>query len=229
MSTAPFEPALRAIGARYLPYASPLVDTLATWPRRTEQLSWLLTRTTAEVLASSLATFRAERPDYIVTDSVAPWGHWTGQILNVPVVTSTSTFAFNRHVLALAAARDARPKSAGVLWSKLHHLGKAALLARRLRRTHRVPGIGPVGSVMGHSMLNLVYTSRLFQPRAETFDDRYQFIGPGLETTAVAPAAPGHRRIRDRLSMSRWARCSPNASTSTRSASTRSRTSRCGS
>ncbi len=128
--------------------------------------------------------------DYVITDSVAPWGQWTGQILRVPVVTSITTFAFNRHVLALAASRGARPKSAALLWSKLQHIGKAALLARRLRRTHGVPGIGPIESVMGHSALNLVYTSRLFQPRADTFDERYQFIGPGLDAAGPEAGPP---------------------------------------
>ncbi len=146
-------------------------------------------KATAEVLAAHLPAIRADTPDYVITDSVAPWGQWIGQMLRVPVVTSITTFAFNRHVLALAASRGARPKSAALLWSKLHHVGKAALLARRLRRTHGVPGMGPIASVMGHSALNLVYTSRLFQPRAETFDERYQFVGPGLDQADVPEGA----------------------------------------
>jgi MGT family glycosyltransferase len=35
-----------------------------------------------------------------------------------------------------------------------------------------------MGSVMGSSGLNIVYTSRHFQPCANTFDDRFQFVGP---------------------------------------------------
>ncbi|MEQ1731522.1 MAG: macrolide family glycosyltransferase [Vicinamibacterales bacterium] len=189
VSTPPFESSIRAAGAHYRFYANPFLANLATLPGRTEQLSWLLMKTTAEILTTNLAATRAEKPDYVITDSLAPWGQWIGQILRVPVVTSITTFAFNRHVLALAASRGARPKNAGLLWSKLHHVGKAALLARRLRRTHGVAGMGPIESVMGHSALNLVYTSRLFQPRAETFDDHYQFIGPGLGESDATPAA----------------------------------------
>jgi len=36
------------------------------------------------------------------------------------------------------------------------------------------------GLVVGHSDLNIVYTSRYFQPCAETFDDRFQFVGPSF-------------------------------------------------
>lgn len=57
-------------------------------------------RTAARVLEAELDAFRAERPDYVISDSVAPWGQWVGKILGVPVVTSVSTFAFNRRVLA---------------------------------------------------------------------------------------------------------------------------------
>ena len=74
-------------------------------------MAWLLTRTTGEVLARDLDAFRAERPDYIISDSVAPWGQWVAQMLDVPVVTSVTTFAVNRHVLAYAASRGTRPRS----------------------------------------------------------------------------------------------------------------------
>ena len=37
-----------------------------------------------------------------------------------------------------------------------------------------------MGMVFGHSDLNIVYTSREFQPCAETFDDRFKFIGPSV-------------------------------------------------
>ena len=69
-------------------------------------------RTTEDLLGRELAAIRAERPDYLITDSVAPWGQWLGEVLGVPVVTSVSTFAFNRRVLAFAVSHGVRPKSA---------------------------------------------------------------------------------------------------------------------
>ena len=81
-------------------------------------------RTTAEVLAQELDVFRAEKPDYLIVDSVAPWGQWTGQLLGLPVVTSITTFAVNRHVLAQAGARGTRPKSLRQTLSKLRQLSQ---------------------------------------------------------------------------------------------------------
>ena len=49
-------------------------------PERMDELSWLLVRTTAELLAEQLEEFRALRPDYLIADSVAPWGQWVAAI-----------------------------------------------------------------------------------------------------------------------------------------------------
>ena len=167
-------------GARYRPYRSEFLADLTQLPEKLEALSWLLMRTTEDLLERELAAFRAESPDYLITDSIAPWGQWLGEVLGVPVVTSMSTFAFNRRVLAFAVSHGVRPKSPKIVLSKLRHISKAIWLGRRLARRHGVKGPGITGLVFGRSDLNIVYTSRLFQPFAETFDDRYQFVGPSI-------------------------------------------------
>ena len=101
-------------------------------------------------------------------------------------MTSVSTFAVNRRVMAFGLTHGVRPKSARRLLSKLRHMSKAFLLHRRLCRVHGVDGPGVMGSVIGRSDLNIVYTSRLFQPCAESFDDRFQFVGPMTSRTETA-------------------------------------------
>ena len=155
-----------------------------------DELSWLLMRTTAEVLKEHLEGFRAQRPDYLIADSVAPWGQWVAEILGVPGVTSVSTFAFNRRVLAFAAARGIRPKSARRFLSKMRHIVNALRLGRKLRLRHGVRGPGITGLVVGRSDLNIVYTSRYFQPCAETFDARFHFVGPSLTDRREATGFP---------------------------------------
>jgi MGT family glycosyltransferase len=183
-SAAAFATKVEEAGALYRPYRNAFLADITNLPERIEELSWLLTRTTGELLTEELDAFRAERPDYIITDSIAPWGHWVGEILGVPVVTSVSTFAINRHVLRYAVTHGARPKSARLVWSKLKHIGKAIALARRLRRAHGVKGPGVTGLVFGRSDLNVVYTSREVQPCTDTFDERYQFVGSSLPSRA---------------------------------------------
>ena len=168
-------------GARVRLYRAAILSDLTPMSERLEAISWFLTQATAEVLEHDLAAFRDERPDYIVTDSVAPWGQWAGQILGVPVVTSIPTFAVNRRVLAFAASSGTRPKSARLLVSKIRHVVKAVRLRRRLRRQYGVEGTSIMGLMFGSSALNIVHTSREFQPCAETFDDRFLFIGPSVD------------------------------------------------
>jgi MGT family glycosyltransferase len=179
-STDEFATRIAATGARYRPYRNTFLPELGNVARRLDELAWLFMRTSSEVLSEELDAYRAERPDYVLTDSVAPWGHWVGEILNLPVVTSVTTFAFNRQVIRYGVAHGVRPRSAGQFLSKLRHIVKAAGLMRRLRREYRVkgPGLMPMG---GRSGLLLVYTSRDFQPCAESFDERYAFVGPSFE------------------------------------------------
>jgi len=189
-ATGAYQPAIERAGARYHCYRNAFLTDLAGLPDRLEALSWLLMRTTGEILEAHLAQFREQRPDYVITDSVAPWGVWVGEILRVPVVTSVVTFAFNRQVLAFAARSGIRPKSLRLFLSKLRHLANALQLRRRLRSRYQVRGPGMANLVMGESALNLVYTSRQFQPCGESFDQRFEFIGPMLSERNDAPDFP---------------------------------------
>jgi len=180
VSTDTFADRIREAGARFRPYRNAFLSDLRQLPDRLDALAWLLMRTTGELLAEELDELRGERPDYVITDSVAPWGHWIGEALNVPVVTSVTTFAINRQVLASAFARGTRPTSARLLLSKLRYMARASILGRRLRWRFGVRGTGIMRLAFGYSDLNIVYTSRLLQPCADTFDDRFLFIGPTI-------------------------------------------------
>jgi MGT family glycosyltransferase len=193
----PFAPAIEEAGGRFRGYRSEFLRDIRNLPDRMHEVAWLLMRSTGEVLEHDLPEIRAGSFDVVITDSVAPWGHWVGEKLDLPVVTSVPTFAFNRHVLAYGVARGVRPKSAGMLLSKLRYITKAALLQRRLRRRFDARGPGLMKTLMGHSDLNIVYTSRLFQPCIETFDERYEFVGPSFGPRIEASRFPWERVQRD--------------------------------
>jgi MGT family glycosyltransferase len=198
-STDPFAEKITRTGALYRPYRSPFLASLTQLPDRMEELSWLLMQTTEDLLERELTSIRAERPDYLIVDSVAPWGQWFGEVLGLPVVTSVSTFALNRRVLAFAVSKGVRPKSPKLVLSKIRHISKSIWLGRRLSRRHGVDGPGITGLVFGRSALNIVYTSRLFQPFAETFDEGdedYEFVGPSVpDVPATGDIVPGDRPL----------------------------------
>lgn len=184
--TEPVAAGIRGAGATYRPYRDAFLSELCGLPAQTDALPWLLMSAAARVIHAELETCRADRPDYVITDSVAPWDQWIGAILGLPVVTSISTFAVNRCVLSFGLRRGVRPKSASAFASKLRHMGRAWLLHRRLSRGYGVRGPGVMRSVFGTSPLNIVYTPRFFQPCAETFDDGFAFIGPMTTRTETA-------------------------------------------
>jgi MGT family glycosyltransferase len=196
-ATTPFADAIGQTGAHYRPYRASRMADLSELPDRTDAIAAVLMGIVGDVLAADLPDLRDVRADYMVTDSVAPWGHWAAQSLGVPLVTSISTFAINRHVLAFAASQGVRPKSLRLVLSKLAHVSNAFMLRRRLVRRYRVPGPGVFRTVFGQSALNLVHTSREFQPHGDTFDDSFHFVGPptvdpdaALRMPAPAPSWP---------------------------------------
>ena len=197
-ATGAYRAAIERTGARYHCYRNSFLNDLVGLPERLEALSWLLMRTTAEVLEEHLTEMREQRPDYVIADSVAPWGFWLAEILGVPVVTSVVTFAFNRQVVAFAARSGIRPKSARLFLSKLRHIANALRLRHRLRSLYQVRGPGISRLVMGGSALNIVYTSRQFQPCADTFDQRFEFIGPMISERNDAPDFPWGQ-VRDKV------------------------------
>jgi MGT family glycosyltransferase len=198
-ATDAFRPQVEQTQARFRPYRNEFLADMGALPERMDELAWLLMLTTADVLDRELEVIRADRPDYLITDSVAPWGQWIGEILGLPVVTSTSTFAFNRHVFAFALAQGVRPKSARLLASKIRYMIKALAVRRRIARKHRARGPRMVETVFGRSGLNIVYTSRHFQPCADTFDESFRFVGPSMAPRAETVEFPWeriqHRRV----------------------------------
>jgi MGT family glycosyltransferase len=195
-SSAAFATKIEQNNAQYRPYRNSFLADIKGLPERMEQLSWLLMSTTAEVLDHELDEFRAGRPDYILCDSVAPWGQWVAEALGVPVVTSVSTFAFNRHVLAFGLTHGVRPRSARLFLSKVRYVSRSLLLRQRIRNRHGINGPNIKNLMFGRSGLNIVYTSRHFQPCANTFDDSFQFVGPSIDDRTETVRFPWER-VRD--------------------------------
>jgi MGT family glycosyltransferase len=193
LATDEFAARIAATGATYRPYQNAFLPELGALARRMDELTWLFMRTSSEVLEQELDAYRAEQPDYILTDSVAPWGHWIAEILGVPCATSVTTFAVNRHVLRYAVAHGVRPQGGQYFFSKLRHIMRALRLRRQLRRRYGVRGPGLMPMVPSDDGLAVVYTSREFQPCVETFDTRFHFVGPLLDGRDGDPAFPWDR------------------------------------
>ena len=134
----------------------------------------LLVSSTLALDEMSSEKIREIEPDIIVSDSVAFWGKLAAMKHNIPYVCSTTTFAFNRYS---AAYMKETP------WDILKMLAAMPRINRQIRRLQEkgYPVKGLLEIVQNDNETNtIVYTSKLFQPRSETFSDRYHFIGPSM-------------------------------------------------
>jgi len=112
------------------------------------------------------------KPDLVVSDSVAFWGKLAAMKHGLPYVSSTTTFAFNKH--------SAKYMQESV-WDIAKMLWAMPRINKQLKRL-REKGY-PVKSLLDivqndNDTYTIVYTSRYFQPCADTFSDKYHFIGP---------------------------------------------------
>ncbi|MEW1683437.1 macrolide family glycosyltransferase [Streptomyces sp. NPDC093594] len=146
-----------------------------------------LARTAVELLPSVLRDLRYIRPDLIVHGAACPWGHVAANELDVPAVSVFTTMAFGpgapsptRPSAELLAKALSRPRSL------LGYARARALLARR----HRTRGLPLVDLVNVRQPLNLVFTSRAFQPCAGSFARIYRFVGPSVGARPHDPAFP---------------------------------------
>ena len=114
------------------------------------------------------------KPDIIVSDSVAYWGKLVAMKHNIPFVSSTTTFAFNKYSAKYMS------ESPWDIARMVFSMPKINKQIKRLR-DKGYPVKGLLDIVQNDNDTNtIVYTSEYFQPRADTFSDRYHFIGPSI-------------------------------------------------
>lgn len=134
----------------------------------------MVTDTTLTLEEQVCRELEAFKPDVAVSDSVCFWGKLFAKKLKIPYVCSTTTFAFNQN-----SAQMMKPKAGELLRSLLGmpRIGRKMALLRQ----HGYPVEKVTDLLQNDNETNtIVYTSRAFQPMAETFSERYAFVGPSL-------------------------------------------------
>ena len=118
--------------------------------------------------------FLSFKPDVVYTDSVCFWGKLNAWKHGVPMVVSTSTFAFNQ--MSSQYMKNSPKELADMIFG----LPKISKELRKLK---------PYGYNVRNALSlvqsdnntdSIVYTSRKFQPYAESFSNHYAFVGPSV-------------------------------------------------
>lgn len=129
------------------------------------------------------------QPHCVVSDSLCFWGKLWAAKLACPYVCSTTTFAFNRHTAKLMK------QTPGQFLRLLAGRGRIRrCMAQLCQAGYPVKGLLSLIENDGHTD-TIVYTSREFQPLADTFSSRYAFIGPSVPELTHAPRSGGDRQI----------------------------------
>lgn len=138
-----------------------------------------------EKVSQDIAEFQ---PDCIVADSMAVWGKAAAFKHAIPFLSSTTTFAFNRH------SSRVMKQSLRELFSMLLAMPKIQKEVSRLqKRGYPFKSILDIIANDDHTH-TIVYTSPEFQPCSDTFSDRYAFVGP-----VIRPANEQVEKRKDRL------------------------------
>ncbi|GAA1587194.1 glycosyltransferase [Kribbella sancticallisti] len=186
-----FRAEIEAVGATVFLYSGgeqPLPD-----PPTPVALLEGLAATAVRVLPTVLAELRGVRPDLIVHDAACLWGAVAARELKIPAVSSFTTFAFNRQVPSPTGA------SAELLLAAASQPGIVLRYLRSRWELHRrfdarqLPVLD-LGNI--RQSLNLVYTSRAFQPGVEDLDQSYRFVGPSIGARPSDPSFPADQ-LRD--------------------------------
>jgi len=171
-----FREKIEASGAAFIPidaFMPPAPDDLK---KRAGKDFASLIEMAAHVTLAMEPTFAQEissnPPDLIIADSVCLWGGLLAQKYRLPFVCSTTTFAFNQHT---AKRMKQHP---GEILRMILGMGRIEKKLSLLRENgFDAPNLP---SLIGNDAdtHTIVYTSRRFQPEADTFSDRYAFVGP---------------------------------------------------
>lgn len=123
--------------------------------------------------------FQSFQPDVVYSDSVCFWGKLNAWKHHVPLVVSTSTFAFNQ--MSSQYMKNSLKEVAGLMFG----LPKVSRELKKLEPYgYRIKNVFSLVQ-SDNDTDSVVYTSRRFQPYAESFSEHYIFVGPSVFSKAL--------------------------------------------
>lgn len=173
-----YEAKVKQTGARFVPY--PQITELiqineiaasGNIPRNAHTLVQI----GEQLLPFVIDLIDREQPDYLIYDSLCGWGLMASRKFpHLPSVATFSTFVVDIKSPPPLGIRDII-KTAGQL---LGEIGGYWQTRRRIQQQFGISSVGLMEAVSSQAQMNLVYTSRQFQPGGNSYGDSYKFVGP---------------------------------------------------
>lgn len=191
-----FRPAIERTGASFCSY---------------EHLFWFMREDTEEITARHLealiqdchvliprllAAIQEIKPDYIIHDSLCPWGKYIAQMTGLPAICSSVIFGLTRKLLMSMPGDIVGKLGMYIVMKKVEAQIRTAVA--HLSEKYRIPMPDALDLFTNVEQLNIVYTSRQFQPFAHLLDDSFKLVGASILPRPGAPAFPFEQLREDR-------------------------------
>jgi len=146
-------------------------------------------------LPQARSAIQAIRPEYLIVDSMCPWGWIAAREFSLPSFACVSTFAFSPAAIGSMLGSGFLSEGLRFLMSSARFRGEFARLSGLIREMCEVepPSLMECFCLTGD--LNFVFTSERMQPASRLLKRRYSFVGPSIAPrTGQFPSALGSER-----------------------------------
>jgi MGT family glycosyltransferase len=178
---------IEATGAEFHPYPSLITDHFFEMHNldgsNPPGAAALLAETSEALLPQLIADAKALNADYILYDSMTPWGWMVAQALSLPSVCSTALLVLTP---SLMFNLKTLPSLMRVTLKGLPNIRKATTILSRLGKQYGFKPLQFVEVFNAPGDLTLNYTSQVFQPGADKLGD-IKFVGPSIGARTDQP------------------------------------------
>ncbi|MBU8689788.1 glycosyl transferase [Priestia megaterium] len=188
---------IKKTGASFRPYENFVrnIDMVERMTKRIDPLEMLLHmgRSTDKIIETVLQEISNEKYDYVIYDNNFAAGWIIADVLKIPKVSSCTTFAINEEVfLSLTKSRGEIDKTS----PKYKEIEK---ISKKWKQKYGITLTDKQNLMSCPGDITLVYTSKLYQPHAEKFDDSFIFVGPSIASRKDIEPLPLENISNDKL------------------------------
>ena len=178
-SSTAFEEMIRSTGAKFRSY-----ENLYTFEgsRKVTHIihhATLVAEATYALLPQVLSAVEQEKPDYLMFDMSAPWGEIASRRFNIPAVASFPHLPFYWRTILddwrvmRKGLQSIRPGFG--YWRQLERQTAKIVKDFKLRDPQ------DINVLSSSAELNIVFSSRYFQPYEKHYDESYIYVGPEID------------------------------------------------
>ncbi len=136
-----------------------------------------LLRTSDVIVPRVIEQTKETRFDYIIHDSMFGCGRLLAKMLNLPAVTSCTSFAHTKQSFDFILESVSRQFPASI---NTQVKSEFEQMLATVNAKYGVNLDSAYEVFCNPAPLSIVYTTRKFQPNGESFDDTYKFVGPSI-------------------------------------------------